>query len=148
MNQVIRNLIKNAIELPYTVKGIDLSYSGLLTHCIKKYKETKGNRNVKDLCYSLQETAFAMLCEVTERALALTKKKEVILCGGVAQNKRLQEMLKTMSEDWNCKFGVAPNEYNRDNGAMIAYTSLIYPNVIDLEKAVPIPKFRTDAFRF
>ncbi len=134
------------IELPYTVKGIDLSYTGLLTHCIKEFKENK--EKVRDICYSIQETAFSMLCEAAERALALTKKKELILCGGVAQNKRLQEMFKIMSKDWGFKFGVAPNEYNRDNGAMIAYTSLVHKKVISLKDAVPIPKYRTDKFIF
>ena len=67
--------------LPYTVKGMDFTFTGLLTSAIKTLK----NRNLKDVAYSLQETAFAMLCEATERALLLKNRKELIVCGGVAR---------------------------------------------------------------
>lgn len=107
------------VELPYTVKGMNLVFSGLLTHAEQLYKQGKANKH--DLAYSLFETSFSMLCEATERALFLTKRKAIILCGGVAQNQRLQHMLKTMCKDDGVKFGVAPNEFNKDNGAMIAY---------------------------
>lgn len=103
--------------LPYVVKGMNLSFSGLLTQAEKDAK--KGNK--KDVAYSLFETSFAMLCEVTERALFLTRRKGVIVCGGVAQNKRLQGMLRSMCKEDKVEFGVAPDEFNRDNGAMIAY---------------------------
>ena len=43
----------------------------------------------EDLCYSLQETLFAMLVETTERAMAHCNSKEVLLVGGVGCNKRL-----------------------------------------------------------
>lgn len=106
------------VELPYTVKGMNLVFSGLLTHAEKLY--TKGGKK-EDLCHSLMETAFAMICEATERALFLTGKKGIIACGGVAQNRRLREMLGIMCSDDNVKLGIAPDEFNRDNGAMIAY---------------------------
>jgi len=106
------------VELPYSVKGMNLVFTGLLTHAEKLYCE---GAKKEDVAYSLFETSFAMLCEATERALFLTKKKSIIVCGGVAQNIHLQQMLKTMCDEDNVKFGVAPNEFNRDNGAMIAY---------------------------
>ena len=136
---------KNFIQLPYTVKGMDLIFGGLLTDSIKKFR---GGAKKEDLCLSVQETSFSMLCEAAERALALTKKKELIVCGGVAQNKRLQEMLQLVAEDWNCKFGVAPNEFNGDNGAMIAYVGCLLgrKRALQIEKCIPIQKFRTDAF--
>jgi len=106
-------------ELPYTVKGMDFSFTGLLT----KATELIGKISNKDLCYSLQETAFSMICEATERALLLTKSKELCVCGGVAQSTRLKEMLSDMAKEHNIKFGYAPNEFNADNGAMIAYVA-------------------------
>lgn len=135
---------KRYVALPYTVKGMDFAFTGLLTDCIKKAKTER----IEDLCHSLQETAFAMLCEAAERALALTGKKEIIVCGGVAQNRRLQQMICEMAKNWKCKFGVAPNEFNADNGAMIAYVgTLLGPaRAIPLHKCVPIQKFRTDEF--
>jgi N6-L-threonylcarbamoyladenine synthase len=104
------------IQMPYTVKGMDFNFTGLLTNAV----ELLGRNSVKDVSYSLQETAFAMLCEATERALFLLRKKELILCGGVAQSQRLQSMLKMISDNHKIKFAVAPNEFNADNGAMIA----------------------------
>lgn len=105
------------VPLPYVVKGMNLSFSGLLTQAVKE-AAAKGK---KDVAYSLFETSFAMLCEVTERALYLTRRKGLVVCGGVAQNRRLQGMLRGMCREAGVEFGVAPDEYNRDNGAMIAY---------------------------
>jgi len=110
------------ISLPYTVKGMDLAFSGMLTYALNKFKE--GER-IEDLCYSIQETALAMVTEVTERALAHTEKKELLLTGGFAKNKRLQEMLSIMVKDHDAKFYVVPNEVATDNGAMIAWTGLL-----------------------
>ncbi|NYZ74333.1 UGMP family protein, partial [Candidatus Micrarchaeota archaeon] len=78
------------VPLPYSVKGMNLVFSGLQTAAEKAAK----THQHRDVAYSLMETSFAMTCEVTERALFLTNKKHLVVCGGVAQNKRLQQMLK------------------------------------------------------
>ena len=88
---------KKLVSLPYVVKGMDLSLSGLLTAATALLQ--KGDCKLEDLCYSLQEHAFSMVTEVTERALAHTEKKEVLLTGGVAANKRLQSMLAIIAEE-------------------------------------------------
>ncbi len=107
---------KEFIELPYSVKGMDLVFSGILTAA----KKLAGSVDDRDLCYSFQEHLFGMLVEVTERALAHTKKKEVLLVGGVAQNARLVEMMRGMAKVHEASFSVPPKEYNADNGFMIA----------------------------
>ncbi|MFQ5621615.1 MAG: KEOPS complex N(6)-L-threonylcarbamoyladenine synthase Kae1, partial [Candidatus Nanoarchaeia archaeon] len=109
------------VELPYVVKGMDLSFSGILTAAVDKLKKEK----LEDVCFSLQETCFAMLTEVTERAMAHTDKNEVLLTGGVAANKRLQEMLEIMCRERDAKFYVVPREYSGDNGVMIGWTGLL-----------------------
>ncbi len=112
---------KNFIELPYSVKGMDVSFGGLLTNLknkIKKYKK-------EDLCFSVQETVFAMLLEVSERALAHCDKKELLLGGGVACNKRLQEMANSMCKSRGAKCFILENQYNVDNAAMIAWTGIL-----------------------
>jgi len=114
---------KKLIPLPYTVKGMDMSFSGLLTAAINLHK--KGKHKLEDLCYSLQETVFSMVTEVTERALAHTEKKEVLLTGGVAANKRLQSMIKAVAEEHDVQFSVMPTEFAVDNGAMIAWTGVL-----------------------
>jgi len=128
---------KNYLELPYTVKGMDLTYSGLVTAALRKRKE-----NLNDLCYSFQETAFSMLTEVSERALAHTQKKEVLLVGGCASNKRLQAMIETMGKKHGARFHVPQREYNGDNGAMIAVVGCLIgkgQSRIDIR-----PRWRTD----
>lgn len=109
------------IPLPYTVKGMDLSYSGLLTASVNKHN----GENLEDVCYSLQEVAFSMLTEVTERALAHTEKKSMLLTGGVAANQRLQEMLNHVAKDHGVSFHVVSKDLAGDNGAMIAWTGLL-----------------------
>jgi N6-L-threonylcarbamoyladenine synthase/protein kinase Bud32 len=117
---------KSLIQLPYTVKGMDLSYSGLLT-AVTSELET-GEHSIEDLCFSLQETAYAMLGEITERALAHTGKPELLLTGGVAANKRLGGIVKDIAEDHGATPYVVPIRLAADNGAMIAWTGLIAYN--------------------
>jgi len=114
---------KLLIALPYVVKGMDLSLSGLLTAASTLVH--RGDYSLEDLCYSLQEHAFSMVTEVTERALAHTEKKEVLLTGGVAANKRLQAMLAVIAEEHEARFHVVPLQFATDNGAMIAWTGVL-----------------------
>ncbi|TKJ18098.1 MAG: hypothetical protein CEE43_18780 [Promethearchaeota archaeon Loki_b32] len=117
----------NYIPLPYVVKGMDLSFSGLYTAA--KYLLQSGEYgkkyNLNDIAYSLQETAFGMLSEVTERALAHIEKREVLLTGGVAANKRLQSMIKYISKEHDARFEVVPLKYAGDNGVMIGWTGIL-----------------------
>ena len=133
------------IRLPYTVKGMDMSFSGLLTHALRLLRS--GKYRVEDLCYSLQETAFSMLAEITERALAHTRKREVLLTGGVAANRRLQEMIRFVAEEHDATFHVVPREYAVDNGAMIAWTGLLMFRAgveTPVEESFVRPRWRLD----
>ncbi len=107
------------LRLPYTVKGNDVSFSGLLT--ASKLLLDRGE-TFHDVSYSIQETAFAMVTEVTERALAFTGKGEVMIVGGVAANRRLSEMMSTMADRHSAEVSAAPLEYSGDCGAQIAWT--------------------------
>jgi len=120
----IEKLAKNGkyVELPYTVKGMDVSFSGLLT----KAQQLFGKKTSKeDLCFSLQETAFAMLAEVVERAMSNTGKKELLLVGGVGANKRFCEMLEIMCKERGAKFYKVPMDLAGDQGAMIAWEGFL-----------------------
>ena len=103
------------IDLPYTVKGMDFTFTGLMTHALAKLRSAP----LRDVCYSIQETAFSMLCEASERALLLTGSKEMVVCGGVGQSDRLKEMIRAMARPHRVKVGTVADEYNADNGAMI-----------------------------
>jgi universal protein Kae1 len=133
------------ISLPYVVKGMDLSFSGIVTEATKKLGK---GISMHDVCYSLQETTFAMLTEVVERALAHTGKEEVLLTGGVAANRRLQEMLDIMCRERGAEFAVVPGEYSGDNAAMIAWTGILACNSgakpLVAKKAEILPRWRTD----
>ncbi len=132
------------VEMPYVVKGMDLSYSGLLTHAIRLLKKGVSK---EDIAYSLQEVAFAMIVEVAERAMAQLNKKEVLLIGGVAANKRLQQMFKIMCKERNAKSYVVDTKYASDNGVMIAYTGLLaYKSGqrLKIEESGIKPKWRVD----
>ena len=111
---------KNYHPLPYSVKGNDVSFSGLLSAA--KSIIPKG---LEDACFSLQETAFAMIAEATERALSFTQKKELLVVGGVSANKRLSEMLKSVCRRQKCKFFVSPLKYSGDCGSQIAWTGIL-----------------------
>lgn len=152
------------IEMPYTVKGMDLSFSGILTSALQKHRK---GASINDLCFSFQETCYSMLAEVTERALAHTGKTEVLLTGGVAASRRLQEMLRIMCSERKpidaarydarsasvnsasyspADFYVCPREYAGDCGANIAYTGLLaYKHgQTPVRKADFYPRWRTD----
>ncbi|MCX8174738.1 MAG: tRNA (adenosine(37)-N6)-threonylcarbamoyltransferase complex transferase subunit TsaD [Candidatus Micrarchaeota archaeon] len=106
--------------LPYTIKGMNFAFAGLLSAALREV----GRRRLEDICLSLMETSFAEICEAAERALCLTKRRQVLLCGGVAQNARFCRMLGQMCLPHGAIFGAAPAEFNADNGAMIAYTAI------------------------
>ena len=132
------------LELPYSIKGMDIAFSGLLT-AAEQY--IKNGAKVEDVCYSIQETAFAALTEVTERAMAHTEKKEVLLGGGVACNTRLREMVETMAKERDASFFVPLKDFCIDNGAMIAWLGmLMYKSGIrmSIEKSSIDQRFRTD----
>ncbi|KYK26745.1 UGMP family protein [Euryarchaeota archaeon SM23-78] len=113
---------KKYIKLPYSVKGMDISLGGMETNLRQKIKEKKHSKS--DLCFSIQETVFAMLVEVAERAMAHTDKNELLLGGGVACNKRLQKMCEIMCKERKAELFVLENQFLIDNAAMIAITGI------------------------
>ena len=134
------------IGLPYVVKGNDVSYSGMLTAAEKMLKSVA----LEDLCYSVQEVAFAMLAEAVERALAHTEKREVLMTGGVAVNERLQQMIRIVAEEHDARFLVVSRAYGGDCGAQIAWTGILaYQSgmCVEVEKSYVKPRWRFDQVR-
>jgi len=135
---------KNYLELPYSIKGMDIAFSGLLTAAEQYYKN---GEKLEDISYSIQETSFAALTEVTERAMAHSEKDEVLLGGGVAANKRLQDMVNTMASERGARFFVPSRDLCIDNGAMIAWLGVLMYNSgirMDIEESTIDQRFRTD----
>jgi len=137
---------KEVVDLPYTVKGMNVSFSGLLTR-------TKGmipTRRLEDICLSLQETAFSMLVEVSERAMAYLKRDELLLVGGVGVNGRLREMCKTMCDERGAHFRTIEPKLCLDNGVMIALTGILARSVGEetpIARSGVRPKWRVDKAR-
>jgi N6-L-threonylcarbamoyladenine synthase len=133
------------IELPYSIKGMDVAFSGILTNLKQKIESNKFSK--EQLAYSMEETAFAMLIEAAERAMAHLNKSELLLGGGVACNKRLQEMANIMCKERGAKLFVPENSLLVDNAAMIAYLGEIMFNTNkekNINKIDILPRQRTD----
>jgi glycoprotease/Kae1 family metallohydrolase len=137
---------KEYVELPYSIKGMDVAFSGMLTNLKQKIESRKYSK--EQLAYSMEETAFAMLVEAAERAMAHLNKKELLLGGGVACNKRLQEMCSIMCKERGAELFVPENFLLVDNAGMIAFTGEIMLNSgikeKDINKIDILPRQRTD----
>lgn len=139
---------KKYIELPYSIKGMDVAFSGILTK-IQTMLDNK-EETLEDISFSLQETVFAMLVEAAERALAHTGKKEILMGGGVACNSRLQEMVRIMAEERGARFFCPEKQFLVDNAGMIGYLGIkmfdagIFFKPEDLDKLDINPRERTD----
>eukprot|EP01053_Blabericola_migrator_P013346 Blabericola_migrator_1__13345@NODE_941_length_5958_cov_318_391445_g653_i0_p2_GENE_NODE_941_length_5958_cov_318_391445_g653_i0NODE_941_length_5958_cov_318_391445_g653_i0_p2_ORF_typecomplete_len358_score54_76Peptidase_M22/PF00814_25/1_3e75Carbam_trans_N/PF02543_15/7_8e07BcrAD_BadFG/PF01869_20/0_47BcrAD_BadFG/PF01869_20/2_5e02_NODE_941_length_5958_cov_318_391445_g653_i047295802 len=161
---------KELYDLPYKTKGMDVSFSGTITsfedllNRIYKPKveqlshmeegtDARGQLEKEilqikaNVCFTLQEVCFAMLVEITERAMAHTGSKEVLLVGGVGCNLRLQEMMSIMAKEREATVCAMDDRYCIDNGAMIAYTGLlqyVHGGPTPFEEATITQRFRTD----
>jgi len=132
------------LPLPYSVHGMDVAFSGLLTATLALH--AKGVSR-PDLAYSVEVTAYAMLTEITERALAHRGRDAVVLGGGVACNERLRTMVRTMVEARGGTMYAPPRSLCVDNGAMIAWTGLLSlgsGGTVPVESSAVAPRQRTD----
>ena len=118
----LKNKGEKLLDLPYTVKGQDVSYSGLLTAALRLWR--KGD-DLSKICFSLVEISFSMITEVAERGLAHTRKKELLLTGGVGASQLLSKKMKSMARLHGIRFYNVPSQYAGDNGAMIAWAGLL-----------------------
>jgi N6-L-threonylcarbamoyladenine synthase len=151
------------VDLPYAVKGMDCSFSGILSavellvdQLSSGSEDTRSGRLIfpdgslvtpADICHSLQETVFAMLVEITERAMAHVSATEVLIVGGVGCNERLQDMMGLMAEARGGKVFATDERFCIDNGIMIAHAGLLaYETGVkgSIEDADCTQRFRTD----
>ena len=150
---------KHLVDLPYAVKGMDCSFSGILASIdilAGKLEQSSGvwvdegtgeKITREDLCFSLQETVYAMLVEITERAMAHVGSRQVLIVGGVGSNERLQEMMGMMARDRNGSVFATDERFCIDNGIMIAHAGLLAyrtGSTINLEDSTCTQRFRTD----
>ena len=132
------------LELPYVVKGMDFSFSGISSAANDAFDDGIA---VERICFALQEHVFAMLTEVSERALSLTGADELVLGGGVAQNDRLREMLRTMCDARGAAFFAPEPRFLRDNAGMIAVLGAKMAaagDTVPIAESAIDPNFRPD----
>lgn len=135
---------RRLLHLPYTVKGNDVAYSGLLTAAVRLLRE---KMPLEDVCFSLQEVSFSMLVEAVERSLVQTRKQAVLLAGGVAANQRLTRMLRIAAEEHGASFHPVPIEYSGDCGAQIACSGVLAFQTgreVSVPESIVIPRWRLD----
>ncbi|PWY82988.1 peptidase M22, glycoprotease [Aspergillus heteromorphus CBS 117.55] len=153
---------KRLVDLPYTVKGMDISMSGILAAidglAVQYGLDGEGKDDEEDdassekptradLCFSLQETIYSMLVEITERAMAHVGSKEVLIVGGVGCNERLQEMMGIMARDRGGTVHATDERFCIDNGIMIAQAGLLAYKAgvpTPLKESTCTQRFRTD----
>lgn len=141
------------LDLPYTVKGMDCSFSGILASAdilageiIAKHGAIPEDQKAL-LCHSLQETAFSMLVEITERAMAHVGASQVLVVGGVGCNERLQEMMGLMAQQRGGEVYKTDERFCIDNGIMIAHAGLLaYGTGVRtrVEESTCTQRYRTD----
>lgn len=148
------------LDLPYAVKGMDCSFSGILAKADEWAAQMFGTTGQKrssnvdeekfgpeDLCFSLQETVYAMLVEITERAMAHVGSSQVLIVGGVGSNERLQDMMGLMARDRGGSVYATDERFCIDNGIMIAHAGLLAYKTgfqTSLEDSTCTQRFRTD----
>jgi universal protein Kae1 len=135
---------RELLPLPYSVHGMDVAFSGMYTAALAL--RAKG-ASVADLALSVESTAYGMLTEITERAMAHRRRDTVVLGGGVACNQRLQGMVRSMVEGRGGTSFTPPRSLCVDNGAMIAWTGHLAFSAglsVPVEGSAVQPRQRTD----
>ena len=150
---------KHLVDLPYAVKGMDCSFSGILASIDTlaerldvdngDWKDELTDEAItrEDLCFSLQETVYSMLVEITERAMAHVGSSQVLIVGGVGSNERLQEMMGMMARERQGSVFATDEKFCIDNGIMIAHAGLLAyetGSATALEDSTCTQRFRTD----
>lgn len=141
-------------DLPVGALANGVEWTGNTSHTLAQTPTTSSDGNndadiitPADLCFSLQEYMFAMLVEITERAMAHIGSKDVLIVGGVGSNKRLQDMMGIMASERGGSVYATDERFCIDNGIMIAHAGLLAYRMgitTPLEKSTTTQRYRTD----
>jgi N6-L-threonylcarbamoyladenine synthase len=111
-----------------SVKGLDFSFSGLKTNFLyflrDRLKEDPDfiEKNLPDLCASLQHTIISILVSKLVKAATETGLKEIGIAGGVSANSGLREAVRTEAEKRKWNLFLPELRFTTDNAAMIGIT--------------------------
>lgn len=106
--------------------GLDFSFSGIKTAFLyfirdeKKKDENFVEKNLNDICASIQHHLVTMLLKRLEQASGQTGITEIAIAGGVSANSGLRNSLQQLALKKNWNVYIPKFEYCTDNAAMIA----------------------------
>ena len=110
------------------IKGLNFSFSGLKTSILyflqKEMKKDEQfiEKNLKDICASVQYTINNILMKKLKKAAEETGLKDVSIAGGVSANSGLRQALSDAGAELGWNIYIPKFEYCTDNAAMIAMT--------------------------
>lgn len=107
------------------IPELNFSFSGLKTsvlYFLQKQDSSFIEKNLNDLCASIQQTICNILIKKMKKAILQTNIKQICLAGGVSANSGLRNAFEKMGEELHCKTFIPQFEYCTDNAAMIAIT--------------------------
>ena len=107
------------------LKGFNVSYSGVKTAFTNFiYKQTQNDssfldKNLNDLCASLQYTLIQIILKKIEQAAQIYKLDQIVVGGGVAANTEIRTQLLKRKKSLQWEVFLPPLKYTTDNAAMI-----------------------------
>uniref|UniRef100_A0A7S3A801 N(6)-L-threonylcarbamoyladenine synthase n=1 Tax=Rhodosorus marinus TaxID=101924 RepID=A0A7S3A801_9RHOD len=132
LEQLALNGDENAYDLPMPMrdkKNCNLSYAGL-KNAVRLIAETDAGRRSEDIAASFQRVAIEHLIQKLRTAMNWCEERQpgrvktMVVCGGVAANRRLRSKLTDVCSDFEWKLVVPPPRLCTDNGAMIAWAGI------------------------
>ncbi len=113
---------RKAVAMPRSYLGdtLDFSFSGVKTALRTYLARDNGDTPLADVAAGYQEAIVTMLTRTLQRAVQQTDIRTICVCGGVAANHRLQESMRTMAEQEDCRLVMPDARLCTDNAAMIA----------------------------
>ena len=113
-------------KFPLTsMPGYNYSFSGIKTAMLYFLRDQLKDdssfieKNLNDLCASIQHTLIAMLMEKLILCANENGIKDIAIAGGVAANSQIRNFVRGLSDQYNWKTYIPKLEYCTDNAAMI-----------------------------
>ncbi len=122
---------KYKLPLPLTkVKNCNFSFSGLKTAAIDSINKNKGNKKfIENFCASFQYTVGEIFKKKIGNSLDVMhndgiKFKDFSICGGVAANQYLNQLIRDFIIEKKINFHQVPLSLCTDNAAMIGWNAI------------------------
>jgi len=108
-------------------QSLDFSFSGFKTAALRHIKKNKLNKHspgLKDFLASFEHSVVKALISNLKKAASQHFPESLILCGGVARNKRLRRRFTELAEEKGLQSFIPSPEFCTDNAAMVAALAL------------------------